>query len=289
MAKQRKVQKKRKQNMPKARKPVKATRFKVEKTEKKQPLIKKAKVEKQPLTKFQRIRLIRRITLITFFTVLAIGLWWIISSCRVTTVYVDGNIHYTNDEITAMVTEGRFGNNTLYLFAKYCNKEIKGVPFIETMSVSIESKDTIRITVYEKSLAGYVEYLGNYMYFDKDGYVVECSTIKTEGIPQVLGLHFDHVILYEKLPIENEQVFQEILSISQMLVKYDLQTDKIYFDEDMNLSLYFGEARVDFGNDIYLEEKLMVLPDILPKLEGKKGLLDLSDYQKGDTITFQQK
>lgn len=258
MAKQKSVQKNRKQNMPK-------------------------------LTKFQRIRLIRRITLATLLLVVFIGLWWIISRCTVTTVYVDGNIHYTNDEIMAMVTEGRFGKNTLYLFAKYRNKEIKDVPFIETMSVSIESNDTIRITVYEKTLAGYVEYLGNYMYFDKDGYVVECSTIKTEGIPQVLGLHFDHVILYEKLPIENEQVFQEILSISQMLVKYDLETDKIYFDEDMNLSLYFGEARVDFGNDIYLEEKLMVLPDILPKLEGKKGLLDLSDYKKGDTITFQQK
>lgn len=274
--------------MPKTGKPVKTTHFTVEKTAKKLPSVQKPKQEKKPLTKFQRIRLIRRITLITFFSVLAIGLWWIVSRCTVTTVYVDGNIHYSNDEITAMVTEGRFGNNTLYLFAKYRNKEIKDVPFIETMSVSIESKDTIRITVYEKTLAGYVEYLGNYMYFDKDGYVVECSTIKTEGIPQVLGLHFDHVILYEKLPIDNEQIFQEILSISQMLVKYDLQTDKIYFDEDMNLSLYFGEARVDFGNDIYLEEKLMVLPDILPKLEGKKGLLDLSNYKKGDTITFQQ-
>lgn len=270
MAKQKSVQKNRKQNMPKAGRAVK-------------------KRKDAKLTKFQRIRLIRRVTLATLLLVVFIGLWWIISRCTVTTVYVDGNIHYTNDEITAMVTEGRFGKNTLYLFAKYRNKEIKDVPFIETMSVSIESNDTIRITVYEKTLAGYVEYLGNYMYFDKDGYVVECSTIKTEGIPQVLGLHFDHVILYEKLPVENEQVFQEILSISQMLVKYDLETDKIYFDEDMNLSLYFGEARVDFGNDIYLEEKLMVLPDILPKLEGKKGLLDLSDYKKGDTITFQQK
>ena len=270
MAKQKSVQKNRKQNMPKAGRAVKTG--------------KDAK-----FTKFQRIRLIRRVTLATLLLVVFIGLWWIISRCTVTTVYVDGNIHYTNDEITAMVTEGRFGKNTLYLFAKYRNKEIKDVPFIETMSVSIESNDTIRITVYEKTLAGYVEYLGNYMYFDKDGYVVECSAIKTEGIPQVLGLHFDHVILYEKLPVENEQVFQEILSISQMLVKYDLETDKIYFDDDMNLSLYFGEARVDFGNDIYLEEKLMVLPDILPKLEGKKGLLDLSDYKKGDTITFQQK
>lgn len=245
--------------------------------------------KKKKISKYYRLKMIRWISLSALVFVVVIGLLVILSKCRVTTVHVDGNVHYTNDEIADMVMDGRLGKNTIYLFLKYRNKEIKNVPFIETMSVSIESNDTIRITVYEKTLAGYVEYLGNYMYFDRDGYVVECSTMKTEGIPQVLGLSFDHIVLNEKLPIENEQIFQDILTISQMLVKYDLKTDKIYFDENMNLSLYFGEARVDFGNDIYLEEKLMVLPDILPKLEGKKGLLDLSEYKKGDTITFQQK
>lgn len=247
------------------------------------------KKRKKKISKYYRLKTIRWISLSVFLLVLVIGLIVILSKCKVANVHVDGNVHYTNDQIADMVMDGRLGKNTIYLFLKYRNKEIKDVPFIETMSVAIESNDTIRITVYEKTLAGYVEYLGNYMYFDRNGYVVECSTIKTEGIPQVLGLSFDHVVLNEKLPIENDQIFQEILTISQMLIKYDLKTDKIYFDEDMNLSLYFGDARVDFGNDIYLEEKLMVLPDILPKLEGKSGLLDLSDYKKGDTITFQQK
>lgn len=234
-----------------------------------------------------RIKVIRNTSLLVLIVVLLLGFSYITYKSKLTTVYVDGNVHYTDEEITQMVTEGRFGNNTIYLFLKYRNKDIKDIPFIETMNVTIESADTIRISVYEKSFAGYVEYLGNNMYFDKDGYVVECSTIKTAGIPQVLGLNFDHVVLNQKLPIENEAVFQEVLVITQMLTKYDLVTDKIYFDQDMNLALYFDDVKIIIGQDKLLEEKLMVLPDILPKLEGKKGSLNLSDYSKGDNITFE--
>ncbi len=37
---------------------------------------------------------------------------------RVTTVYVEGNIHYDNEEIMEMVMTGRLGNNSLYLAMK---------------------------------------------------------------------------------------------------------------------------------------------------------------------------
>ena len=78
---------------------------------------------------------------------------------------------------------------------KYKDKGIEDIPFIQAMDVTIEAKDTIRITVYEKALAGYVSYLGQCVYFDKDGIVVETSTEETVGIPQVTGLKYDHVIL----------------------------------------------------------------------------------------------
>lgn len=214
-------------------------------------------------------------------------LFFVVGSYKVQTVHVSGNIHYSDEEITDMVTEGHLGKNTAYLFLKYRNKEIKNIPFIETMSVSIENPTTIRINVYEKSLAGYVDYLDRHMYFDRDGYVVESSDVLTEGIPQVVGLNFDHLILYEKLPVENDDIFQEILSITQLLNKFSLSADRICFDTDYDLSLYFGQVKVIIGDNQSIDEKIMVLPDILPKLEGKNGVLNLENYRKGDTITFE--
>lgn len=214
---------------------------------------------------------------------------YIVANYTITTVYVEGNVHYTNEQIMDMVMDGRFGHNSLFLSLKYKDKSIEGIPFIEAMDVSIEARDTVRITVYEKALAGYVSYLGQYVYFDKDGIVVETSTEKTEGIPQVTGLRFDHVILHETLPVDNPDIFTEILNITQQLAKYSLSADRIYFDADYQVTLLFGDARVALGNDGYIDEKIMKLQYILPDLTGKKGVLDMREYNEdAKTYTFEE-
>lgn len=200
----------------------------------------------------------------------------VVSVFRVQNVSVEGNVHYTSEEIEAMVLTDRLSYNSLYLSLKYRNKEIRDIPFIETMSVRVDSPDSITIRVYEKSVAGYVEYMGRYMYFDRDGIVVESSETRTEGIPQVTGIRFDHVVLYEALPVKNTDIFQEILSITQMLSKHQITTDKIYFNESNEITLYFDNIRAKLGKDD-LEEKVMRLEQILPNLSGESGVLDLAE------------
>jgi cell division protein FtsQ len=204
-------------------------------------------------------------------------------------VTVDGNKHYSADEIKSMIMTGYFGDNSLYLSFKYKNKEINDIPFIETMDVVVQSNDSIRIIVYEKAVAGYVEYLGRYMYFDNEGVVVEASKVTTSGVPQVTGLDFDHVVLYEKLPVDNDNIFQNILTITKLLNKYDILCDKIQFDSDYNVTLGYGDVKVNVGDLDNLDEKLMQLPSILPSLEGEKGTLDLTNYSLDKkTISFQR-
>lgn len=233
--------------------------------------------------------LILSVSLLLLAAVLAAGYAYIIRNYTVTTVYVEGNVHYTNEEIMEMVMGGRFGRNSLFLSMKYKDKGMEDIPFIQAMDVTIEAKDAIRITVYEKALAGYVSYLGQYVYFDKDGIVVEVSTEKTTGIPQVTGLQFDHVILHDSLPVENPEVFDEVLNITQQLDKYSMSADRIYFDSDYRVTLIFGDARVSLGDDGYMEEKIMKLQYILPSLIGKKGTLDMRVYSEDTkSYTFEQ-
>ena len=222
---------------------------------------------------------------LSLFLILGGAYFYIINNYKVTTVHVDGSIHYTNEEIMEMVMGGRFGDNSLFLSLKYRDKGIEGVPFIETMDVAIEAKDTIRITVYEKALAGYVRYLGRYVYFDKDGIVVETSMEETAGIPQVTGLSFDHVILHEPLPVDKPELFDEILNITQQLAKYYLTADRIYFNSAYEVTLYFGEAKIALGKNEDIDEKIMKLQYILPDLLGKSGTLDMREYSE-DTKTY---
>lgn len=212
---------------------------------------------------------------------------FISNNYRVTEVTVTGNEHYSEEEIKEMILKDGLTGNSLFLALKYHNKEISDVPFIESMSVEVVSPHSIRITVYEKALAGCVEYLGNYMYFDREGIVVESSSETTQGIPIVTGLSYGYIVLYERLPVEDEEIFKEILSITQLLEKYQIEADKIRFDTEKNVTLYFGEAKAALGTKENIDQKMMQLSHIIPELEGKSGVLHMEEYNEGtESISF---
>ena len=80
-----------------------------------------------------------------------------------------------------MIMTGPLTENSLFLSMKYKNREFSDIPFIESMSVEVVAPDTIEILVYEKALAGCVEYMNSYIYFDKDGIVLDSSLEMVEG------------------------------------------------------------------------------------------------------------
>ncbi|MBQ3105153.1 MAG: cell division protein FtsQ/DivIB [Lachnospiraceae bacterium] len=213
----------------------------------------------------------------------------VISVYSVDNITVEGNHHYSEEEIVDMVIRNQWDNNSLILSLKYRDREIEGIPFVEKMEVDILSTDSVRITVYEKALAGYIEYLGQYVYFDKDGIVVESSHVRTVGIPEITGLEFSHVVLYEPLPVAHAEVFGTILDMTQLLTKYEISADRIYFDKNYEMTLYFEDIRVKLGDTGGIDQKISRLKAILPELEGQKGVLRMQNYD--DTtknITFER-
>ena len=196
-------------------------------------------------------------TLAVLLIIAAIGLNYVKQKYEVTAIYVTGNTHYSDKEIIDMVMDDKLSRNSLYLSFKYRDKSIDNIPFIERMDVDIMSPNTIRINVYEKAVAGYLAYLGRYMYFDREGIVVESSLEPSDNVPEVMGLSFDYIIMHEKLPIDNEKVFEEILDITQLLDKFELDADKIFFDKDYNMYLYFDEIEVSLGTEDFIDEKII--------------------------------
>ena len=237
----------------------------------------------------QNLYHLKRLGIAVVILAALLGMGFLVSDhFTVKTVVVEGNVHYTDDEIQEMVMGGKLGHNSLYLSMKYHDKQIEDVPFVETMDVTIVSADSVKITVYEKSMAGFVEYMGQYFYFDKDGTVVESSTVKTMGVPQIKGLKFDHIVLLEKLPVDDDTIFNHILDISQLLEKYGISAEQIYFDKDYQITLYFGQAKIKLGSTEYVDEKIMKLKMILPSILDKKGTLRMENYTSDSSnVTFE--
>lgn len=237
--------------------------------------------------KKRRIRI--TVTFLVFVLILGAAVSWGLEHYHVESVYVEGNMHYSSEEIIRMVTDQPLGDNSLFLSLKYRDKGIEGIPFIQSMEVKVLAPDTVKIVVYEKTIAGFVEYLDGFMYFDRDGIVVEAAEARTLGIPEITGISFDHVVLYEPLPVENPSIFQDILDMTQMLSKYEIMADQIYFDSTNQMTLYFGEVRAKLGSDENIEEKIARLKQILPAAEGKKGVFRLENYSgSGENVSFEQ-
>ena len=265
-----------------------------ERTYQRQPEPAFRKPKKPRLSPLEMLRLHKSILILVFTIGLIVllgigGIQYVRSHYRVKTANVVGNTYYTDEEIQDMVMNGMFAHNSLYLSFKYHNKSIVNIPFIEKITVDIKSADTIDIRVYEKALAGCISYLENYMYFDREGIIVEGSSELLEGVPVVKGLKFDSVVLYEALPVEDKSVFSEILDLTQLLSKYSLSADQMYFDKGYNVYLYFDNIEVAIGSKKNIDEKVIQLPYILPSLEGKKGTLHLEDYDENtESVRFEE-
>ncbi len=221
---------------------------------------------------------------------LLLGYRWFVDKYTIKDVSVEGAVHYTDEEIKEIVMSGKYGNNSWFLARKYKNKEIDNLPFIETINVSIESSDRVRIVVYEKALAGFVEYLGRYIYFDKDGIVVESSTIRTLGVPEVVGVDFDYIVLHEKLPAKDDSLFKRVLNMTQLMTKYGVNAEKMYFKNNGEVVLYYQDITINLGKDDNLDIKVLNLPSLLKNLEGMSGTLRMENYDENTKkVSFEPK
>ena len=109
---------------------------------------------------------------------------------------------------------------------------------------------------------------------------MESSTVKTEGIPEVVGVDFDYVVLYEKLPASDPKLFAKVLNITKLMTKYNVDAEKMYFKENGDIVIYRGKITVNLGNENNLDIKIMNLPSILKNLTGMSGTLRMENYDE---------
>lgn len=213
----------------------------------------------------------------------------VVSLFQIREAEVTGNSFYTEEEIRDRVMSDRYSSNSLYLYLKYKYLKTEEIPFVDKIEVSLQGPGKVKIRVYEKSIVGYVAYMGSNFYFDQDGVVVECSSEVKNGVPCISGLKFNSLTMYQKLAVEDDSVFDRILTITQLVKKYELDPDRIEFSADMSLTLYFDQVRVALGNSGSLEEKVGRLHELYADLEGRSGVFHMENYTEDSKfISFEQ-
>ncbi|MDF2587456.1 MAG: hypothetical protein K0S41_1297 [Anaerocolumna sp.] len=225
--------------------------------------------------------LLRIMKLLLICLIVIIPTFVLFVTCRLKTVIVDGSSHYTNEELQQKVITKKTDGNTLLLYFRLKYGKVESIPFVEDIDIELVNKNTIKIHVYEKVITGCIEYMGGYMYFDKDGIIVESSSEKLNNVPFVTGLKFNSIVLYEKLEVQKESLFNVILNLTQLIQKYELDVETIRFNSDLEVTLKCGDVKVLLGKRDTYDEQIAELKDLLPSARGKKLIIDMVDFKEG--------
>jgi cell division protein FtsQ len=198
-------------------------------------------------------------------------------------VTVVGNEIYTDAQIEELALSDEYSWSSLYVYFKYRFLRTEKLPFVDTLEVGLTPTKPHELTleVNEKGILGYlyISSIDQNAYFDKDGFVVETSQEVIDGVPKIEGLSCDSVVLYEKLPLENDTALKNLLSLTQLLQKYEIGAEQIKYEEASgSMTVYSGDIAIQVGNADNLAQKILRLQYILPTLEGKNGTLHLENW-----------
>lgn len=204
---------------------------------------------------------------------------WGYNYYRLKSVKVEGLTRYTEEEFREKLENGVLTSLTPF----FCLSDIleqKEIPFIEKYEIDYVDRQTARVRVHEKRITGCVIIMGRYMFFDKDGIVVESSTELPEGIPVVTGLEFNEIVLYQKLNVQKQSLFDVILQLTRLTEQNKIPVQEISFDSNYEVTLYVGDITVLLGKKINYDEEMNALDGILTAMGGRTGNLDMRNYSR---------
>ena len=226
---------------------------------------------------------------------IAVAVVLLLLSVQIQHVTVTGSDRYSAKQVEELLFTGRWGKNSAHAYFSDKFRPHIQIPFVEDYKVVFHNPLDVEVIIYEKSIVGYVSYMSSFMYFDKDGIVVESSGSQLPGVPWITGMEFGRIVLHRPLPVDDKNIFEEILNLTQQLSVYDIAVDRIQYDSHGQATLFIGKMEVTMGDHTDIDGKISTLNDILkaqPQLTEISGTMKLDNYSESNSgagITFKKK
>lgn len=209
---------------------------------------------------------------------------------RVKKVSIEGNTYYSSREMEEKFQSNIFEKNILTFWLMQKLSLTPDLPFVREYEVSYPSANEIHIKLYEKSIVAGIAYSNQYIYFDKDGIVLQSSDKAVKGIPLFETKNLTTFTLYSKVQMEDDSLLSQILNLANLFKHYNVNWDKVVFDSKNEAYLYAGEIQVSLGKKENYDEEISALSSVLAKVEknGQTGEIDLRNYKVGGDVILKQ-
>ncbi|MBQ7265779.1 MAG: FtsQ-type POTRA domain-containing protein [Firmicutes bacterium] len=197
---------------------------------------------------------------------------------RVEKIMITGNKILSEEEIRQLLTDSE-GKNILLFNTWGSADNIKKNKYVQSASVERAFPSTIIVRVKEYKVRAYVRYMGDYLYLNDDGRVIDvCPDMKWK-LPVLTGLDFQNFKIGEKLKVENRVGFNTMVDLSMLFEKYSILSDIVEVDisDITDIHLYVGKIDVEFGSMDNANRKILTLIEVVKKLDTNvAGKLNLT-------------
>ena len=226
---------------------------------------------------------LKRFKIIVFLTILLVVSLIILAflkNTRLENVYVMGATHYSEIEIKEMLLDKTTDTYTPFAYLRYRLFEQKEIPFVEYVEIEMNDRNTLSLYVYEKSISACIETMGGYLYFDKDGVIVESTKELLEDIAVIKGLKYEKLVMNEAFEVQDTSLFRIVNEICLLVKKNKLAVDTIEFDSDYKVTMYIDDTIIRLGRKENYDTELNELGNILKALGDRKVVLDMENFDK---------
>lgn len=229
--------------------------------------------------------------LLTFLIVIVAMIFVMSVFFRVTDIQVEGNEHYTDEEIIkAVVIED--GDN-LFFFDRIAatGRVFAKLPYIEEVSVERQLPNKVTITVRECKALAYIQVGDEEWAIDHSCKILGKATEDETGelIP-ILGVSPGTLMIGERLTTSDgdEALVDYIAEVLYQLQERGLapQVNRIDFSNPNAVKIAYGNGRYTFslGGGSNVEYKFGMIVSVMSQLkEGDVGIINVSD---GTTAHF---
>lgn len=206
---------------------------------------------------------------------------------RVTSITVEGNTLYSEETVISEVCNTILDKNTITARIKNLLGFTTQLPYVREYEISYPGIHEIHIKLYEKKIIAGIDYMNQYIYFDKDGTVLRSTKEKLPDIPLFETKTMTTFTLYDQVHMEDEELLKQILNLANLFQHYEVVWDKVAFDDENAAYMYAGDVRIILGKKENYDEEISALSSVLETVRKEKfsGSIDMTNYRvKGDII-----
>ena len=194
---------------------------------------------------------------------------------NITDIEVEGNNKITSNTIISL--SGLKKGENIFKFNNLVQEKIKENAYIENVKISRKLPGKVVITVEERKIKYQTNLINSYVYIDKNGYILENSSERKDGIPLIVGLSTkeDELMNEKRLKTEDLEKINNIIKIvdASKAINIDNLITEINTEDKSNYVLYLESKnkKINIGDTSNLTNKMLYVQKILENEDGKTG------------------